>query len=128
MKIQELFSLEKKVAIVTGGATGIGKFISKGLAEAGANVVLASRNFDNCVATAKGIETLGVKALPVKCDLEKIEDLDNLVKATMDAFGKIDILINNAALTWGAPTLEYPVDKWEKVINVNLRGVFFLSN
>jgi gluconate 5-dehydrogenase len=126
MKIQELFSLEERVAVVTGGGRGIGKFIAKGLAEAGASVVLASRKIVNCIAAAKELEALGVKALPVKCDLEKVEDIDNLVKKTMESFGRIDILVNNAGLTWGAPTLEYPLDKWEKVINVNLRAVFLL--
>jgi len=67
-----------------------------------------------------------VKALPVQCDLEKLEDIDNLVKTAMGSFGRIDILVNNAGLTWGAPTLEYPLDRWEKVINVNLRAVFLL--
>ena len=126
MRIQELFSLEERVAIVTGGARGIGKFIATGLAEAGADVVLASRKIANCIAAAKEIEALGVKALPVQCDLEKVKDIDNLVKTTMESFGRIDILVNNAGLTWGAPTLEYPLDKWEKVINVNLRAVFLL--
>lgn len=126
MKIQEMFSLKERVAIVTGGGRGIGKFMATGLAEAGADVVLASRKIENCIAAAKEFESLGVKALPVQCDLEKVEEIDNLVKTTMDSFGRIDILVNNAGLTWGAPTLEYPLDKWEKVINVNLRAVFLL--
>lgn len=126
MKIQELFSLKERIAIVTGGARGIGKFIATGLAEAGADVVLASRKINNCIEAAKEIEALGVKALPVQCDLEKLGDIDNLVKTAMGSFGRIDILVNNAGLTWGAPTLEYPLDRWEKVINVNLRAVFLL--
>ncbi|MBW2339381.1 MAG: glucose 1-dehydrogenase [Deltaproteobacteria bacterium] len=126
MRIQELFSLKERIAIVTGGARGIGKFIATGLAEAGADVVLASRKINNCIEAAKEIEALGVKALPVQCDLEKLEDIDNLVKTAMGSFGRIDILVNNAGLTWGAPTLEYPLDRWEKVINVNLRAVFLL--
>ena len=127
MKINELFSLKERVAIVTGGGRGIGKFIASGLAEAGADVVLASRKIDNCVAAAKEFEALGVKAIAVQCDLAKEEDIDNLVKSAMESFGRIDILVNNAGLTWGAPTLEYPTDKWEKVINVNLRATFLLS-
>jgi len=126
MRTQELFSLRERVAIVTGGARGIGKSIAIGLAEAGADVVLASRKINNCIEAAKEIEILGVKALPVQCDLEKVEDIDNLVRTTMESFGRIDILVNNAGLTWGAPTLEYPLDKWEKVMNVNLRAVFLL--
>jgi len=127
MRVQELFSLKGKVAIITGGGRGIGKFIATGMAEAGSDVVIASRKIDNCVEAARKIEALGVKALPVQCDLADVEDIENLVKKTMESFGRIDILVNNAGLTWGAPTLEYPLDKWEKVINVNLRGVFFLS-
>jgi len=127
MKTQELFSLKGRVAIITGGGRGIGKFIATGMAEAGSDVVIASRKIDNCVEAAREIEVLGVKAMPVQCDLADVEDIENLVKKTMESFGRIDILVNNAGLTWGAPTLEYPLDKWEKVINVNLRGVFFLS-
>lgn len=126
MNIQELFSLKERIAIVTGGARGIGRFIATGLAEAGANVVLASRNINSCVEAAKEIEIFGVKAMPVQCDLEHAEEIDNLIKTTIKEFGRIDILINNAGLTWGAPTLEYPLDKWERVINVNLRAVFLL--
>jgi len=87
---------------------------------------LASRKFENCVAVAKEVEALGVRALPVQCDLEKVEDIGRLIEAAMKSFGRIDILVNNAGLTWGAPTLQYPLDKWEKVINVNLRAVFLL--
>lgn len=127
MNIQELFNLKGKVAIVTGGGRGMGEFFAKGLAEAGADVVLASRKIQYCIDTAQKIEKkFGVRALPVQCDLVKPEDIDRLVKKTVETFGKIDILINNAGLTWGAPTLEYPLDKWEKVINVNLRAVFLL--
>jgi NAD(P)-dependent dehydrogenase (short-subunit alcohol dehydrogenase family) len=126
MSVLDLLSLKGRIAVVTGGGRGIGKFIAKGLAEAGADIVLASRKFDNCVAAAKEVEALGVKALPVQCDLENLEDISNLIEAAMKTFGRIDILVNNAGLTWGAPTLEYPLDKWEKVIHVNLRAVFLL--
>lgn len=126
MSVRELLSLKNRIAVVTGGGRGIGKFIAKGLAEAGADIVLASRKFDNCVAAAKEVEALGVRSLPVQCDLEKTEDIGRLIEAAMKSFGRIDILVNNAGLTWGAPTLQYPLDKWEKVINVNLRAVFLL--
>jgi NAD(P)-dependent dehydrogenase (short-subunit alcohol dehydrogenase family) len=126
VNVRELLSLKDRIAVVTGGGRGIGKFIAKGLAEAGADVVLASRKLDNCVAAAKEIEALGVRALPIQCDLEKVEHVSNLIKTTVESFGRIDILVNNAGLTWGAPTLQYPLDKWEKVINVNLRAVFLL--
>jgi len=126
MNVQELFSLKGRIAVVTGGGRGIGKFMAKGLAEAGADIVLASRKIDNCITGAREMEALGVRALPIQCDLEKVEDIDKLMEATVKSFGTIDILVNNAGLTWGAPTLQYPLDKWEKVINVNLRAVFLL--
>jgi len=126
VNVRELFSLRDRVAVVTGGGRGIGRFIAQGLAEAGADIVIASRKFDNCVAAAKEVERLGVRVLPVQCDLEKEEDISRLIEAAMKAFGRIDILVNNAGLTWGAPTLQYPMGKWEKVIHVNLRAVFLL--
>jgi gluconate 5-dehydrogenase len=126
VNVADLLSLKGKIAVVTGGGRGIGKFIAKGLAEAGADIVLGSRKFDNCVAAAKEIESLGVRSLPVQCDLEQPEDIARLIEAAMSSFGRIDILVNNAGLTWGAPTLQYPLDKWEKVMHVNLRAVFLL--
>jgi NAD(P)-dependent dehydrogenase (short-subunit alcohol dehydrogenase family) len=127
MHINELFNLKGKVAVVTGGGRGIGKFIATGLAEAGSDVVIASRKLDNLEKEVAELEKLGVKALAVKCDLAKKDEIDNLVKATMDKFGTIDILVNNAGLTWGAPTLDYPLDKWEKIFDVNVKGVWILS-
>jgi gluconate 5-dehydrogenase len=111
MNIKDLFDLKGKVSIVTGGGRGIGKFIATGLAEAGSNVVIASRKLENCEREVQELEKLGVKALAVKCDMAKKDDIDNLVKTTMDKFGTIDILVNNAGLTWGAPTLDFPLDK-----------------
>jgi gluconate 5-dehydrogenase len=125
--ISELFNLKGKVAIVSGGGRGIGKYISIGLAEAGADVVLASRKLENCEQVARVLKEKGIRVLAMRSDIAKIEDIDALVKATMEAMGHIDILVNNAGATWGAPTLEFPVDKWEKVMAVNVRGTFFLS-
>ncbi len=127
MKINKLFDLTDKIAIVTGGARGIGRFLATGLAEAGANVVVASRKLENCEEAAKELGALGVRVLPVKCDMLSTENIDNLVEITLKEFGKIDILINNAGITWGAPTLEYPLDKWEKVFDVNVKAVWVLS-
>jgi len=127
MKVQDLFDLKGKVAIVTGGGRGIGKHIATGLAEAGADIVIASRKLENLEKTAKELETLGVKVLPVQCDMAVKEDIDNLVDTTMKEFGKINILVNNAGVTWGAPTLDFPLDKWDKVFEVNVRGVWILT-
>lgn len=128
MKVMDMFNLSGKVAIVTGGGRGMGQFMAEGLAEAGANLVLASRKVENCEETGKKLaDAHGIKYLAVKCDLGVKEDVDKLVDATMKEFGKIDILINNSGVTWGAPTLDFPLDGWDKIFNVNVRGVWILT-
>ena len=127
MNIGEIFSLKGKVAIVTGGGRGIGKFIATGFAEAGADVVIASRKVQNCEKVARELAKLGVKTLALKCDTASEEDIANLVEATMKEFDRIDILVNNAGITWGAPTLEFPLDRWDKIFEVNVRGVWILT-
>lgn len=127
MKVNELMDLKGKVAIVTGGGRGIGKFIAEGLAEAGADLVIASRKVQKCEEACTDFNAMGVKALAVKCDTSSEEDIKALVDTTMKEFGKIDILVNNAGITWGAPTLEFPLDKWDKIFSVNVRGVWILS-
>lgn len=127
MHVRDLFDLSGKVAVVTGGGRGIGKFIAAGLAEAGASVAIASRKLQNCEKEAQELAALGVKTLAVKCDMASKDDIDNLVKTTMDTFGTVDILVNNAGITWGAPTLEFPLDKWDKIFEVNARGVWILT-
>ena len=127
MKLNELFDLKGKVAIVTGGGRGIGKFIATGLAEAGADIVIASRKMEKLEAAAEDIRALGVKCKAVKCDMADEGDINALVDTTMDEFGTVDILVNNAGITWGAPTLDFPLDKWEKVFDVNVKGLWILS-
>lgn len=128
MNVNEMFSLKGKVAIVTGGGRGIGEFISTGLAEAGANLVIASRKVENCEEIGKKLAAeCGIKYLAVKCDLGVKEEIDNLVDAAMKEFGRVDILVNNSGVTWGAPTLEFPIDAWDKIFNVNVRGVWILT-
>jgi len=127
VRVQELFDLTGKVALVTGGGRGIGKFISRGLAEAGADVAMGSRKIQNCQEVAEELKKLGVRTLPVECDMAKVEDIERFIEATMKAFGRVDILVNNAGTTWGAPTLEYPLDKWERIMAVNVRGPFLMS-
>ncbi|PKL18845.1 MAG: gluconate 5-dehydrogenase, partial [Spirochaetae bacterium HGW-Spirochaetae-5] len=128
MKVKDMFDLSGKVAIITGGGRGIGEFMAEGLAEAGADIVLASRKVETCEATGKRLaEANGVKYLAVKCDLGKEEDIQNLVDSAMKKFGRVDILINNSGVTWGAPTLEFPIEGWDKIFNVNVRGVWILT-
>ena len=128
MQLQEMFKLNGKVAIVTGGGRGIGKFIAAGLAEAGADVVVTSRKIKNLEATAVELEKdYGIQALAVACDLAKEADIEQMVKTAMEKFGHIDILVNNAGATWGAPTLDFPLDRWDQLFNINVRGVWILT-
>ncbi len=127
MNHREMLSLEGKVAIVTGGGRGIGRFIATGLAEAGAHLVIASRKLEGCQKAADELAKLGHKVLPVQCDMANAEHIEKLLQATMAEFGTVDVLVNNAGITWGSPTLEYPLDKWDKIFAVNVRGVWILT-
>jgi len=128
VKLDSLFRLDGKVALITGGGRGIGKFIATGFAEAGATLVITSRKMKNLESTARELEKeFGITVLPVACDVSREEDIDNLLKAVQEKFPRIDTLVNNAGATWGAPTLEFPLDRWDHLFNVNVRGVWILT-
>ncbi|MEH6943955.1 SDR family oxidoreductase [Bacillus sp. JJ722] len=127
MNMLQLFDLTGKVAIVTGGGRGLGKQIAEGFAEAGANVVVCSRNEEACQEVSQALMDLGVESFAMKCDITNPEDVNKLVEATVEKFGRIDILVNNSGATWGAQTEEMPLDAWQKVMNVNTTGTFLMS-
>lgn len=128
MRINEMFDLSGKVAIVTGGATGLGAQMAEALAESGANLVIAARKLERCIKACSELEKQnGIKAVPVACDISKPEDCKNLVDTAYEQFGRIDILVNNAGATWGADSMNYPRDRWQKVVDTNLTGTFNLS-
>ncbi len=128
MKLYDLFKLDGKVALVTGGGRGIGKFIATGLAEAGADLILTSRKMKNLEATAQALsQEHGVKAVPIACDMAKEDQIETMLKAARETFPRIDILVNNAGVAWGAPTLDFPMEKWDQLFNVNVRGVWILT-
>lgn len=127
MNVMDLFKLEGKTAIVTGGGRGLGAQIAEGFAEAGANVVLCSRKVEACAEMAEQLREKGVRALALECDVTKPEDVERVVKKTLEEFGSIDILVNNSGATWGAPVLEMPIDAWRKVLDVNITGTFLMS-
>ncbi len=128
MKLHDLFRLNGKVALVTGGGRGIGKFIATGFAEAGADLILTSRKVKHLEAAAEGLSSaFGVKALPLACDMADSGAIDAMLAAALEQFPRIDILVNNAGATWGAPTLEFPIEKWDQIFNVNVRGVWILT-
>lgn len=127
MKVNDLFDLTGKNAIITGGGRGLGEQIAIGLAEAGANVVLCSRKKEACEEVAEKVRQLGVKAIALKCDISNPDDVQAVVDTTKSEFGSIDILVNNSGATWGAPAEEMPLEAWHKVINVNVTGTFIMS-
>ena len=128
MKLAELYSLKGKIALVTGGGRGIGKFIATGLAEAGADIILTSRKIKNLEAAAQELAAeYKVRTLAIASDMAKEETVDSMLQEAVQKFGRIDILVNNAGATWGAPTLEFPLDKWDQLFNVNVRGVWMLT-
>jgi NAD(P)-dependent dehydrogenase (short-subunit alcohol dehydrogenase family) len=127
MHINELFSLEGKVALVTGGGRGLGENMAIALAEAGADIALCSRTLANCEEVAKKIEALGRKALPLACDIRNPQDVQQTVDQVLHTFGQIDILINNSGAVWGAAPEDMPLEAWNKVMETNVTGIFLMS-
>jgi NAD(P)-dependent dehydrogenase (short-subunit alcohol dehydrogenase family) len=127
LNIQDLFRLDGKTAIVTGGGRGLGQYMAEALAEAGAKVVLCSRKLEACKQVKDGIEAKGGEALALACDVTRPEDVERVVATTEESFGSVDIVVNNSGATWGAPPEEMPVDKFERVMDVNVKGVFLMS-
>jgi NAD(P)-dependent dehydrogenase (short-subunit alcohol dehydrogenase family) len=127
MNVKQLFDLTGRVAIVTGGSIGLGRQMAEGLAEMGANLVLCARKKERCQQAADDLQKLGVKTLALTCDVKNPADIHQVVDATMAQFGHIDILINNAGTSWGAPVEEMRLEHWNKVIETNLTGTFLFS-
>jgi NAD(P)-dependent dehydrogenase (short-subunit alcohol dehydrogenase family) len=123
----ELFRLSGKTAVVTGGGRGLGQYMAEALSDAGANVVLCSRKLEALEEVKAEIEGRGGKALALECDVTDPDDVDRAVKETEEAFGAIDVLVNNSGATWGAPAEEMPLDKFDLVVRVNVRGTFLMS-
>jgi len=122
------FSLQGKVAVVTGGSRGIGQAIALGIARAGADVVVTSRKLPDLEKVAEEIKGLGRKSLAVAAHVGRMEEIDNLVSKVKEEFGRIDILVNNAATN---PAMDSALDvserAWDSIMNLNLKGLFFLS-
>lgn len=127
MTIPPDFRLDGKVALVTGGSRGLGRAMVLGFAHAGANVVIASRKIESCEATAAEVREIGREALPYACHVGEWHDLDGLVEAVYERFGKVDVLVNNAGMSplYGRPT-DITEELYDKVLDVNLKGPFRL--
>jgi len=128
MKLKDMFNLKGKVALVTGGGRGIGRFIATGLAEAGADLILTSRKMKNLEETAAALaDHYGIKVVPIACDMAKEDQIASMVAVGLEKMTHIDILVNNAGATWGAPTLDFPIERWDQLFDVNVRGVWILT-
>jgi gluconate 5-dehydrogenase len=127
VKTHELFDLSGTTAIVTGGATGIGRQMAQALAEAGANIVLCARKVERCEQAAAELAESGVETLALRCDVREPDQVQAVVDGAREKFGRIGVLVNNAGTVWGAAPEDTPLEGWQKVIDVNLTGVFLFS-
>jgi gluconate 5-dehydrogenase len=124
---QQLFDLTGQVALVTGGSRGLGLQMAHALGEAGAKIMLSSRKAADLEQAAAELQAAGIDARWIAADCGKEEDIRRLAFETVERMGPIDILVNNAGATWGAPAEVHPVEAWDKVMNLNVRGYFILS-
>ena len=127
MSTLDRFSLKGKTAIITGASQGIGESIAIGMAEAGANVTLAARNVDKLGQVAGKIEAIGARCIKVKTDVLKKDDIEAMVQATVDEFGAVDCLVNNAGINLVKPALKVSEEEWDAVLDTNLKGYFLCS-
>ena len=120
-------SLKGKVAIVTGGGQGIGRILAQMLAKDGVNVAIADINIDSANTVAKEVESFDGDVIPVKTDVSKLEETENLVGNAVDKFGKVDILVHNAAIFSVKPFMNTPPEMWEKIIGISQIGALNCS-
>ena len=126
--MKDLFSIEGKVALVTGGSRGIGEMIAAGFLANGAKVYISSRKADVCDATAERLQQeFGGECISLPANLADVEGCQALADAIAEREEQLDILVNNAGVSWGAPIDEFPENGWDKVFDTNVKGVFFLT-
>ena len=125
--VKTLFDLTGKTALVTGGSRGLGFQMAQSLGELGAKVVLSARKAEELERAATALQAQGIDASWIAADAGQDADMQRLADEAIARLGHIDILINNAGATWGAPTEDHPVKSWDKVMNVNIRGIFVLT-
>jgi NAD(P)-dependent dehydrogenase (short-subunit alcohol dehydrogenase family) len=127
VSVRQLFDLSGRVAIVTGGSIGLGRQIAEGLAEMGAHLVLCARKQERCQQAAGELRQLGAKAIALGCDVKNPSSVQQLVEETVSQCGRIDVLVNNAGISWGAPIEQMRLEDWNKVIETNLTGSFLCA-
>lgn len=125
--VQQLFDLSGKTALVTGGSRGLGLQMAQALGEAGARIMLSSRKADDLEQATAQLQAAGIDARWIAADCAREDDIQRLASETLQRMGDVDILVNNAGATWGAPAEDHPLAAWDKVMNLNVRGYFLLS-
>jgi NAD(P)-dependent dehydrogenase (short-subunit alcohol dehydrogenase family) len=125
--LKQLFDLTGRVAIVTGGSRGLGKEMAEGLAEAGASLMLCARRAEWLWPTVEEFRARGFQTEGLLCDVAEVSQVQNLIDSTVTTLGKVDILVNNAGVSWGERPESMSLDKWRKVIDINLTGAFLCA-
>ena len=125
--VNELFDLTGRSAIVTGGSRGIGKEMAEGLAEAGASLMLCARRAEWLDETVEQFRARGFTVEGMLCDVAKPNEVEAIVSSTVKKFGSVDVLVNNAGVSWGAMPEDMPLEKWQQVLDVNLTGCFLFA-
>ena len=125
--IQQLFDLHGKTALVTGGSRGLGLQLAEALGEAGAHLLLTSRKAKDLEESADHLRSRGIAVDCIAADCADQADIERLAKQAMALRGQVDVLVNNAGAAWGAPAEDHPIEAWDKVMNLNVRGYFLLS-
>jgi NAD(P)-dependent dehydrogenase (short-subunit alcohol dehydrogenase family) len=124
---KNLFDLTHKTALITGASRGLGLQIAEALGEYGAKLVLASRKQADLDEAVAHLEKRGIKATAVAADLSRSEAAGELTERALAVLGHVDVLVNNAGATWGSPAEDHPLEAWDKVLNLNVRSIFLLS-
>jgi NAD(P)-dependent dehydrogenase (short-subunit alcohol dehydrogenase family) len=125
-RLRELFDMTGRVVVVTGGTRGIGRALAEGYVCAGAKVAVVSRNDADCKETERHLRDIGGDAIGFAADMARLEDLALIVERTVEAFGGIDLLVNNAGITGRQPVGSYTVEEWQRIFDVNVKGPVFL--
>lgn len=127
MSLKKLHDLSGRVALITGGSRGLGLQMGEALGEMGAKLAITARKQDELDTAVAHLKAQGIEAVPFACDLGDPRAAGPLVEAVLKRFAQIDVLVNNAGTTWGAPTVEHPLEAWMKVMNLNLTGAFLVT-
>ncbi|MGZ5180979.1 MAG: SDR family oxidoreductase [Ramlibacter sp.] len=125
--IQQLFDLKGRTALVTGGSRGLGLQMAHALGEAGARIMLTSRKADDLEEATADLQAAGIDARWIAADASQEADIRRVADETLQRMGDVHILVNNAGAAWGAPAEDHPVEAWDKLMNLNVRGYFILS-